>query len=69
MLKEAQRMGIGRFDANLIIALVQHRRAAGRNPRPINDKPRSAGSSWIPALCAAALLQTLLLTTAWLLFA
>ena len=43
LLKAAARAGIGRFEANLIIAAVQHRRRAGETAPEKNVRPGSAG--------------------------
>ena len=48
----ARRLGIGRFEANLIIAAVQHeRRAAGA--AGVIDPPPDAPSRWPQLLCGA----------------
>jgi len=59
LLKAAQAMGIGRFEANLILAVEQHR------VQPVSmDEPRR---SWFPIVTwlSAGLIQTLIIAAAW----
>jgi hypothetical protein len=58
LLAEAERRGIGRFDANLIIAAVQHR-AQRTLVEP--SRPSRIRTDWI----AAALLQCCILAALW----
>jgi hypothetical protein len=62
LLRAAEQSGIGRFEANLIIAAVQHE--AGAN-RPAT-KTRDAGHAWMPtALVAVATTQSLIAIAVW----
>lgn len=62
LLKRAHHFGIRRFDANLIIAMVQHRMQHA--PRS-SDSPRRA---WLPAVTTFAITQGLIVAAAyWLL--
>jgi hypothetical protein len=66
LLKRAAGLGIRRFDANLIIAAVQHRRGASRpaSPPESTDSPHRLG-----AVASFALVQAALVAGAcWLLF-
>jgi len=65
LLDEAGKVGIGRFDANLIIAAVQHRCATQSQP----GAPRAKFK--IPALelmAAFLVVQVLILFLAWIVF-
>jgi hypothetical protein len=55
LLKEAGRRGIGRFEANLIIAAVQHQQGGERPCSPAKD----SGRLWrrLPALVLALLIE------------
>jgi hypothetical protein len=62
LLRAAERSGIGRFEANLIIAAVQHE--AGEI-RPASTT-RETGHSWMRrALVAAAATQSLIAIAVW----
>jgi hypothetical protein len=62
LLKRADHFGIRRFDANLIIAMVQHRMPHTQQPED------SRKSSWLPTVTAFALTQGLIVAAAyWLL--
>jgi hypothetical protein len=66
LLKEANRAGIGRFEANLIIAAVQHRTIAARaEARPIATTtiPPNSSKAWMTAL-ALLFVQTLIVAAA-----
>jgi hypothetical protein len=58
LIREADRLGVLRFEANLIIAVCQN-----RHPAP----PVSRGSiqRWFPTLACIALVQLTILWTAW----
>lgn len=61
----AARSGIGRFEANLIIAAVQHERAA----TVPGAEPRHPASRWnFGPVVVAAVLQTLIAWGAWIVF-
>ncbi len=73
LLRQADRLGLHRFEANLIIATIQHRR------RYLLDEPAEAvdpagrshtasSTRWLPAAAAAVLLQSAILTALWLLW-
>jgi len=62
LLQQGAAMGIGRFEANLIIAAVQHRAAATqRRPRP----RKALRSLWVFAM-AGAVIEAAVLLAAWL---
>ena len=67
LIEEALRRGLGRFEANLIIAAVQHRiqEKAGKTARP---KSLSRGAALIGAICLAGLAQTLIVLAVWSFF-
>lgn len=61
LLRDAEQRGIGRFEANLVIAAVQHE--AGATPR---QRERVAlPCSWIPAAIAFTATQSLVALAAW----
>ena len=62
MLKTAAAMGVGRFEANLILAIEQNRRF----PTAI-DQPSRNWSALTTFLCVATV-QAVILTTAWWIF-
>lgn len=64
LLKEAERRGLGRFEANLVIALVEHRRG-GRLPRPM--APRRL-PNWLLGAGLVVLIQSLILGLAYVAF-
>jgi hypothetical protein len=59
LIKRAEHFGIKRFDANLIIAMVQNH---FEPPRP--NMPREK-RSWLPALAAFSVAQSLILAGVW----
>ena len=64
LLREAERRGIGRFEANLIIAAVQH-----QSDRPVaSSGPDSCASNWRAALAACAVQGLIFLAMYLLLF-
>jgi hypothetical protein len=65
LLSDARKMGIGRFEANLIIATVQHRKEADGASLSVAPTPRTA---WLPSLLFALLLQALVILAAIRLF-
>ena len=67
MIREAESRGIGRFDANLIIAAVLHR--AGM-PQEIDEfeSPRP-NRRWVLPAMTFAILQSLIVAGAWWLLA
>ena len=69
LLALARRTGIGRFEANLMIAAVQHARgvnANGDTPAPSRATARGTGAFAIVVL--VALVQTAIVCGAWLVF-
>ena len=64
LIQTASEIGIGRFEANLIIAAIQHR--IGRSAS--SPEPAARPSLKIVAFLAAALLQALILLGAWFVF-
>lgn len=65
LLGVARRLGIGRFEANLIIAAVQHRR--GRSPLICHNTPVRHRFRAAPLL-TFVLLQSLILISLWGIF-
>jgi hypothetical protein len=70
LLRDARRRGIGRFEANLIIAAAQHKLAArspqrvtGRFPKPARIDPGPCG--FTTALLGFVAIQSLIVTAAW----
>ena len=62
LLRAAEQTGIGRFEANLIIAAVQHEARANSS----TSTAREAGHAWIPAaLLAVAATQSLIAMGVW----
>ena len=59
MLKTASAMGLGRFEANLILAIEQNRR------KPLRLEERSRNWNGILTVTCIALLQSLMLIGAW----
>jgi hypothetical protein len=67
LLREAARMGLGNFEATLLIAAVQH--GEQRAVRPATRTPSISSSSFTPLIALAAIvLQTAIVGTAWWLF-
>jgi hypothetical protein len=66
LIEQAEQLGIRRFDANLLIAAVQHR-FAGEAACAIPDAP-SNGFNYRTALVIALILQFLILLGAWAVF-
>lgn len=65
LIRSAERMGIGRFEANLIIAVVQHQ--AGH--RPVEDRPPVGGRGIGAALVVAGVIQGAIIAAVWWLVA
>ena len=65
LLKRADGFGIRRFDANLVIAMVQHRLASAPSPADANPTPRP----WLGAMVMVLTIQSVIVATAWLLLA
>jgi hypothetical protein len=59
LLKRANQFGIRRFDANLVIAMVQHRMKHVAQPDP---SPRRA---WLPTITAFAVTQGLIVAAVY----
>ena len=69
LLRAAERLGINRFRANLIIATVQHEQRGERQtvqakPAPVRER-KPAGSFLLPATVAVAM-EIVLLAGAWI---
>jgi hypothetical protein len=65
LLREAARMGIGRFEATLLIAAVQHADGRALRPAARTPSPRPV-SSTTPLIALAALaLQTVIAAAVW----
>lgn len=65
LLREAERQGIERFDANLIIARMQHQLAPQRVTAPVQQKR----AVWMNVAIVVALVQSLIIAGAWALLA
>ena len=66
--RAARRLGIGRFEANLVVAVVQHER---RNATPVASTMVAQPRGPLPGLAAVALvlaLEVLIAFAAWLVF-
>jgi len=64
LIRQAERLGIRRFDANLLIAAVQHRSRSEKAAKMVETKP--APSPWRFAAIGFAIgLQTIILFGAW----
>ena len=63
LLRQAAQMGLGRFEANLLIALVEHRHRS--HPTPQNRPPTR--SAWQTA-AAVALIEATILAAGWMVF-
>ena len=61
LLRSARRLGIGRFEANLIIATVLHRRGDGAAA----EESASAGRGWGEAVFVFVVIQSVIAGTAW----
>jgi hypothetical protein len=67
MIRQAQRRGISRFDANLIIAAVLHRAGI---PQELDDSDRAQTTPrWLLPAMIFAILQGLIVTGVWWVFA
>lgn len=65
LFREADRRGIGRFQANLLIAAVQHEQERNR-PAPQVIPPKTSGNRWLTAaLLAVGILIEFVAVTAW----
>lgn len=62
MLKTAAAMGLGRFEANLILAIEQNRQSPAKIQAPARDW------SFVCAFASFLLLQSLILSAAWWIF-
>jgi hypothetical protein len=66
LIRTAERSGIGRFEANLIIAAVQHEAGERAAALPVEQRPRSR-ASWMPIAIAVIATQAVIALGAWLL--
>jgi hypothetical protein len=57
LLRRAKRMGIGRFEANLVIATVQHRRGIEFDI----TKPADSARNWPGLMAACLIVQSLII--------
>jgi hypothetical protein len=64
LLALAARRGIGRFEANLIIALVQHRRGEDVGVTR-EDEPAGRRGFRVPAIAVSGVVQSLILLYGW----
>lgn len=69
LLRRAARLGIGRFDANLIIASVQHRSSDDRPFRSDPGRNRDRPPGWLSVLLVVLLTQLAIVAMAvgWML--
>lgn len=65
LLGVARRLGVGRFEANLIIAAVQHRSAGSRSSL---SSPPAPGHLRLAGLLTFVVLQSLILVSLWGIF-
>lgn len=63
LLSVAQSLGMGRFQANLVIAAVQHQKG-----RSDDVSPRCFSLPWLGAVLAIILLQVILIAAFWFAF-
>jgi hypothetical protein len=61
LVREAEQRGIGRFEANLIIAAVQHEAGERRVTEPVSTTSRS----WIGAAVAVVATQGAIVLALW----
>lgn len=61
LIREAEQRGIGRFEANLIIAAVQHQVGATR----CDVEPGASRSSWIPVIVGFCATQCAIAIGVW----
>ena len=64
LLRQAAPMGLGRFEANLLIALVEHRH---RRPA-IPESPRRLNASPWRAVAGFVLIEAIILAAGWVVF-
>jgi hypothetical protein len=62
LLKEAGKLGIGRFEANLLIAKVQHSRVQGSGFR-VHEK--TTNGAWLGPAAVVVSVQTLIILAVW----
>ncbi len=62
LLKQAQRMGVGRFEANLVIARVLHEQGIGQEIEYGPDQPKGG---WMAPLLTFIIVQAAILGGAW----
>jgi hypothetical protein len=65
LLRRARHLGIRPFDANLVIAMVQHRYLPPEPPGASRQAHRSRFGNWLPAVAAILVVQCLILAAAW----
>jgi hypothetical protein len=65
LLRRARAIGIGRFEANLIIATVQHRRSIFADDVPAVTQLRTARQRWWQAALAFVVAQALIVLAVW----
>jgi hypothetical protein len=65
LLDEAEKLGIGRFDANLIIAAVQHRHAPRAIPEPVRV---IRGIRLLDVMMTFLIVQVFILFLGWIVF-
>jgi len=63
LIHHATRLGIGRFEANLIIAAVQHRAGGAARPESDDEKANRLGSGVF--FITAAIVQATILAGVW----
>ncbi len=61
LIRQAEQRGIGRFEANLIIAAVQHEVGAERPKAPV----KNVSPAWVRTALAFATMQSIIATAVW----
>jgi len=65
LLRRARHFGIRPFDANLVIAMVQHRFQPTVPPAASHATCPSKSLNWLPAIAVIVVLQSLILAAGW----
>jgi hypothetical protein len=64
LIRVAERSGIGRFEANLIIAAVQHEAGERAAMNPVEPPPRPR-ASWVAVVITVIATQAAIILGAW----
>lgn len=65
LIGRAERLGIRRFEANLIVAAVEQQARSRRRMRLVVDAPEPKHAGWYVPASAALVVQTLIAAAAW----